>query len=350
MKREDSKLEAVRKALGELSIAVIGYGIQGRAQARNLRDSGLDVRVGLRPGGLSWAAAREDGWKPRSIPRAARGADLVALLVPDSAHERVFAEEVAPALQPGATLVLAHGFSVQYRRITPRADLDVVLVAPKVSGSLVRELFLARRGVPCLVAVHRDPRDRALLRARAFARAIGATGASVIESSFAEETETDLFGEQAVMVGGLTELLTAGYETLVEAGYRPELAYLECFHKLKLVADQVYDGGLARLHRSVSETARYGDLTRGPRVINDETRARMREVLDEIRSGSFAREWIEEHGAGRPNYERLMTSERVHPSEVAGRKLRWRMSQHREDADDGPAHRWSQRCRGCWKE
>jgi ketol-acid reductoisomerase len=350
MERRDSNLEAVKRMLGELSIAVIGYGIQGRAQARNLRDSGLDLRLGLRPGGMSWAAAREDGWKPRSIPRAVRGADIVALLVPDSAHERVFAEQVAPALEPGATLVLAHGFSVLYERLSLPADLGVALVAPKLSGGLVRELYLAHRGVPCLVAVHRDPRGRARERALAYARAIGATEASAIESSFAEETETDLFGEQAVMVGGLTELLTAGYETLVEAGYRPELAYLECFHKLKLVADQVYDGGLARLHRSVSETARYGDLTRGPRVINDETRARMREVLDDIRSGRFAREWVEEHGAGKPNFERLLIHERVHPSEIAGRRLRWRMSQHRDENGDGPTHRWSQRCRGCWKD
>jgi ketol-acid reductoisomerase len=306
-------------------IAVVGYGSQGRAHALNLRDSGYDVTVGLRPDGKTAARARADGFEVRPPAEAARGATLVAILTPDMTHPAVF-KQIEPVLSAKTALLFAHGFSIHYQRVKPDETLDVVLVAPKSPGDLVRRQYEAGQGVPCLMAVAQDATGRAKARTLAYAHAIGGTRSGVLETTFAEETETDLFGEQAVLCGGATELVVKGYETLVEAGYQPEVAYFECLHELKLIVDLLYEGGLAKMHQFVSETAKYGDLTRGPRVIDDHVRETMRTILSEIRSGQFAREWVDENERGLPRYRELMQQDLEHPIERVGKKLRERMN------------------------
>ncbi len=311
-------------ALAGQRIAIIGYGSQGRAHALNLRDSGFDVIVGQRAG-KSRDQAIADGLPVMDPAEAAKAADLVALLTPDMAQPAVYAEAIAPNLKAGGALLFAHGFNVHFGQIAPRADLDVILVAPKGPGALVRREYEAGHGVPCLYAIQQDPTGQAKARAQAYAHGIGGARGGLIETSFAEETETDLFGEQAVLCGGVTELVVQGFETLIEAGYQPEVAYFECMHELKLIVDLLHEGGLSKMHRYISETAQYGDLTRGPRVIDASTRARMREVLAEIRSGQFAREWVAEYRAGNPRYQALKAADLAHPIERVGAELRSRM-------------------------
>ncbi len=318
--------DANPQALAGKRIAVLGYGSQGRAQALNLRDSGHDVVVGLRPHGKSWTQAEKDGWKPEEPAQAVKSATIVSLLVPDMAQPALFREAVAPNLKKGGMLFFSHGFNIHYGQIHPSADVDVTMIAPKSPGNLLREQYEQGRGVPCLLAVHQDATGQALERVLAYAHGLGGTRAGVIETSFAEETETDLFGEQAVLCGGVTELIAAGWETLVEAGYKPEVAYFECLHELKLIVDLIYEGGFARMHQFVSETAKYGDLTRGPRVIDARVRDTMKKILQEVRSGAFAQEWIQEGGGDRSQYTRLLNRDLNHPIEKIGKELRARMS------------------------
>ncbi|HTQ15235.1 MAG TPA: ketol-acid reductoisomerase [Rhizomicrobium sp.] len=314
------------KALAGTRVAVIGYGSQGRAHAQNLRDSGTDVIVGVRKGGKGWDKAQADGLRTAEPRDAADGAGIVAILTPDMTHDAIWRDAVEPAIADNAAILFAHGFSVHYGRVKPRKTVDVVLVAPKGPGDLVRREYMRGRGVPCLFAVQQDSSGNARDRAMGYARGIGGTLGGCIETTFAEETETDLFGEQSVLCGGVSELVLAGYETLVEAGYKPEVAYFECLHELKLIVDLLHEGGLAKMHQFVSETAKYGDLVSGPRVVNAETRQRMKEVLDDIQSGAFARDWILENQAGRPRYEALLKKDLEHPIEQVGRDLRARMS------------------------
>ncbi|MGH7578143.1 MAG: ketol-acid reductoisomerase [Longimicrobiales bacterium] len=318
--------DADLSALAGRTIAVIGYGSQGRAHALNLRDGGLDVVIGLRDGAPSAALARDDGFDVRAVPDAVAGAGLIAVLIPDTAQAAVYATEIAPYREPGSALLFAHGFNVHYGQIEPPADADVLLVAPKSPGAMVRAEYAAGRGVPALIAVHRDVSGGAHALALAYAHALGATRAGVLETTFQAETETDLFGEQAVLCGGVTSLVKAGFETLVDAGYSPELAYFECLHELKLIVDLMYAGGLEGMRRRVSDTAEYGDYTSGPRVIGDAARKAMGEVLEDIRSGGFARQWIAEMERGGPEFERMREAERAHGLETVGRRLRERMA------------------------
>jgi ketol-acid reductoisomerase len=304
------------------TIAIIGYGSQGHAHALNLHESGVRVVVGLRRGGASWERAEAAGLEVRPVAEAAEVADVVMMLVPDQDSRAVYEAGVAPALRPGKTLMFAHGFNIHYGEITPPVGVDVSMVAPKSPGHLVRSEFQAGRGVPALVAVHQDASGRTLANALAYAAGIGCTRAGVIETSFREETETDLFGEQAVLCGGVTALVKAGFETLTAAGYRPELAYFECLHELKLIVDLMYRGGMQFMRYSISDTAEYGDYTRGPRVITEETRAAMQKILEAIQDGSFAQEWLAENRAGRPNFERLRLEDRFHEIERVGAQLR----------------------------
>jgi ketol-acid reductoisomerase len=308
------------------TIAIVGYGSQGRSHARNLRDSGFDVVVGARPGGAAERKAKGDGFRTASPAEAAREASLVALLTPDMSHRSVYAQDVAPNLKPGDALLVAHGFSVHYGEIIPRKDIDVVLVAPKGPGDLVRREYEIGRGVPCLFAVQQDASGGARDKALAYASGIGGTAAGAIETTFPEETETDLFGEQAVLCGGVSELITAGFETLVEAGYKPEVAYFECLHELKLIVDLLYEGGLAKMLHFVSETAKYGDFVSGPRVINAETKDRMREVLRDIQTGKFANDWIRENETGKQNYDAMFAADIDRPIEKVGERLRRHMA------------------------
>ncbi|MFC4726658.1 ketol-acid reductoisomerase [Coralloluteibacterium thermophilus] len=303
-------------------IAVIGYGSQGRAHALNLRDSGFDVTVGLRPGGPTSLRAREDGFIVRTPVEAVASADLIAVLTPDMVQPQLYAETIAPNARQGATLLFAHGFNVHFGQIAPRADLDVVLVAPKGPGALVRREYEIGRGVPCVWAVHQDPAGRAEAHAMAYAAGLGGTRANVIRTTFKEETETDLFGEQAVLCGGASALVQAGYETLVEAGYQPEIAYYEVLHELKLIVDLFYEGGITRMLEFISETAQYGDFVSGPRIVDAGTKARMKAVLSEIQDGTFARNWIAEYRAGLPNYTAFKQADLAHPIEETGRRLR----------------------------
>ena len=316
---------ASTEALNNRKIAIIGYGSQGRAHALNLHESGLQVVVGVRKGGPSWAKAQADGLTVAEPADAVRDADLVAVLTPDMPQKKLYEDVIAPNIKPGAALLFAHGFNIHFGQITPRADIDVILVAPKGPGALVRREFEKGHGVPCLYAVHQDASGQARAKVLAYAAGIGGARAMLIETHFAEETETDLFGEQAVLCGGTTELVLQGFETLVEAGYKPEVAYYECLHELKLIVDLLHEGGLAKMHQFVSETCQYGDLTRGPRIINEETRARMREALAEIRSGQFAREFIAEYEAGSGNYKAMKDGDLAHPIEQVGTRLRARM-------------------------
>lgn len=314
---DSSSLQAKR-------IAILGYGSQGRAHALNLKDSGLDVVVGLRKDGSSWSRAVADGLRVEEPAAAVRGALIIAFLTPDLVQAELY-KSVLPSIANGAAVLFAHGFNIHYRQIEPRADLDVILIAPKGPGGLVRRQFEEGHGVPCLVAVDKDRSGNALRLALAYAQGIGGARAGVIETTFAEETETDLFGEQAVLCGGATELVVAGFETLVAAGYQPEVAYYECMHELKLIVDLLHEGGLKKMYQFISQTAAYGDLTRGPRIVDEHVRARMKDVLAEVRDGTFAREWIEETRSGQKNFRRMMKADLDHKIEKVGAELRGRM-------------------------
>jgi ketol-acid reductoisomerase len=303
-------------------VAVIGYGSQGHAHALNLRDSGVDVRVGLRDGSSSKSKAEAAGLRVLSIAEASAEADVIMILLPDTEQKAVYEADIAPNLKDGDALLFAHGFNVRFGRIKAPAGVDVAMVAPKGPGHLVRRTYEEGGGVPSLVAVEQDATGNAKDLALSYADAIGATRAGVLDTTFAEETETDLFGEQVVLCGGLTELIMAGFETLVDAGYQPESAYFECLHEVKLIVDLMYEGGIAGMRFSISDTAEYGDLTRGPRVVTKETRAEMRRILDEIQSGKFADEWIAENENGRPNYKSLQAKGREHSIEKVGAELR----------------------------
>ena len=319
---DDADLELIRQR----RVAVIGYGSQGHAHALSLRDSGVDVRVGLRDGSPSWAKAAEAGLRVVPTFEACAEADAVMMLAPDTAQRGIYADAVAPNLGEGDLLMFGHGLNIRFGLITPSAGVDVAMVAPKGPGHLVRRQYVDGRGVPCLVAVEQDATGQALGLALSYAKAIGGTRAGVLRTTFAEETETDLFGEQAVLCGGASALVQAGFETLVEAGYQPEVAYFECLHELKLIVDLMYEGGLARMRYSISDTAEYGDYTRGPRIITEETKAEMRRILAEIRSGAFAAEWVAEDDAGRPSYARFAADAVKHPIEEVGARLRGLMS------------------------
>jgi ketol-acid reductoisomerase len=306
------------------TVAIIGYGSQGHAHALNLKESGVDVVVGLRPDSASVQEAREAGLEVLDVAEAASRGDVVMLLVPDEKHREVW-ETVRDGIAPGNLLLFGHGFSVHYEEVTPPAEVDVALVAPKGPGHLVRRQYTEGSGVPGLIAIHQDATGNARALALAYARGIGCTRGGVIETSFREETETDLFGEQAVLCGGASELVRAGYETLVDAGYDPRLAYFECLHELKLIVDLMYEKGISGMRHSISNTAEYGDLTRGRRVISDSTRQAMKDVLAEIQSGEFAREWIAENRAGQENFRRMREEQAGHIIETEGKKLRSKM-------------------------
>ena len=306
-------------------IAIIGYGSQGRAHALNLRDSGFEVVIGLRPGGPTEAKAQADGFVVQAPAEAVKDADLVAILTPDMVQKKVYEESVGPNMKPGACLLFAHGLNVHFDMITPREDLDVVLVAPKGPGALVRREYEIGRGVPCIYAVHQDKSGKAEQLALAYAAGLGGARANIIKTTFKEETETDLFGEQAVLCGGASSLVQAGFETLVEAGYQPEIAYYEVLHELKLIVDLFYEGGITRMLEFISETAPYGDFVSGPRVIDAGVKARMKDVLTDIQNGTFTRNWQAEYDAGLPNYRKFQQADKDHPIEKVGRELRAKM-------------------------
>ncbi len=308
------------------TIAIIGYGSQGHAHALNLRDSGLHVIVGLGLDSKSKAKAESAGLKVMSAREAAKAADTMMILVPDHIQGDLYAEEIGPHLTPGKTLMFAHGFNIHFGQIKPPAGVDVSMIAPKAPGHRVRELFTEGVGVPALVAVHQDASGKALPNALAYAMGLGCLKAGVIETTFKEETESDLFGEQAVLCGGASELIRAGFETLVDAGYAPEIAYFECLHELKLIVDLIYEGGLSYMRYSVSDTAEYGDYTRGPRIINEQTRAEMRKILGEIQSGQFARDWINENKSGRHKFLAMREAAQHQRIEVVGAELRKMMT------------------------
>ncbi len=310
------------KILNGAVIAVIGYGSQGRAQALNLRDSGRAVTVADLPGSPAWRRAQEDGFRPLPADQAAEKAGIVLLLVPDPVHGPVFRDQIEPHMSAGNALILAHGFSLHYGEVIPPDDVDCLLVAPKGPGSLVRRLYQDGQGIICLLAVHQDATGRAQKVGLAVAAGIGAARAGIIKTTVAEETETDLFGEQVLLCGGLSELIKAGFETLVSAGYAPEVAYFECLHEIKQIADMIYSHGIQGMRRRISQTALYGDLTRGPRVITKQTRKRMTQILKEIRDGRFAREWLKENRQGQPNLKRMARRDENHPIEAVGKRLR----------------------------
>ncbi len=314
--------DADRSLIDGRKVAVVGYGSQGHAHALNLHDSGVDVRVGLRPGSSSAAKAEAAGLRVLPVEEAAAEADLVMLLLPDTAQAAVYDKEIAPHLVEGDAVFFAHGFNIRYGTIVPAPGIDVAMVAPKGPGHLVRRTYTEGGGVPALIAVAADESGSAMALALAYADAIGATRAGVLETTFTEETETDLFGEQVVLCGGLTALVTAGFETLVDAGYQPESAYFECLHELKLIVDLMYEQGISGMRFSISSTAEYGDLTRGPRIVSDAVRAEMRTILDEIQDGTFAREWIDENASGLGRYEALRAAGKEHQIEKVGAELR----------------------------
>jgi ketol-acid reductoisomerase len=324
---EDSDLSLVTGR----RIAVLGYGSQGHAHALSLRDSGADVRIGLPEGSKSRAAAEAEGLRVLTPYDACAEADLVMVLAPDTVQRSLYAEAIEPNLKDGDALFFAHGFNIRFGYITPPPNVDVAMVAPKGPGHLVRRQYQEGRGVPCLVAVEQDATGNAMALALGYAKGIGGTRAGALKTTFTEETETDLFGEQAVLCGGATALVQAGFETLVEAGYQPEVAYFECLHELKLIVDLMYEGGLAKMRWSISDTAEYGDYTRGPRVVTDTTKAEMKRILGEIQDGSFAKEWIAEDDAGRPQFTKYREEGAKHPIEDVGGKLRGLMSWIRKE-------------------
>jgi len=302
-------------------VAIIGYGSQGHAHALNLKESGVNVVVGLREGG-SWKKAEQSGLKVMPVADAVKAADVVMILAPDEAQASIYRQHIAPNLKDGAYLAFGHGFNIHFGQIVPPAEVNVFMVAPKGPGHLVRSEYTKGSGVPCLLAIHQDPSGNTRKVGLAYASAIGGGRAGVIETNFREETETDLFGEQVVLCGGLTSLIQAGYETLVEAGYSPEMAYFECLHEVKLIVDLIYEGGIANMRYSISTTAKYGDVTRGPRIVTEKTKAEMRKILKEIQSGQFAKEWVLENQANRPVYNALLKKGAAHPIEDVGSKLR----------------------------
>ena len=305
-----------------VKVAIIGYGSQGHAQAQNLRDSGIDVVVAELEGTPNYKIAQDHGFKPVSAAKAAKDAAVIQILAQDNLQAKLYNEEIKQNLKKGKTLVFSHGFNIHYTQIVPPPDIDVIMVAPKGPGHLVRREYERGAGVPSLIAVYQDYSKKAKKKALAYAKGIGATRAGVLETTFAEETETDLFGEQAVLCGGASELVKAGFDTLVEAGYQPEIAYFECLHELKLIVDLMYEGGISYMRYSISDTAEYGDITRGKRVVSEETREEMRQILDEIQTGEFAREWILENMSGRPVYNSLKRIEGEHLIEKVGTQLR----------------------------
>jgi ketol-acid reductoisomerase len=314
--------DADQSLLTGRKIAILGYGSQGHAHALNLKDSGVDVRVGLRAGSASKAKAEAAGIPVLSTADACREADVIMILLPDTDQARVYREEIEPNLQAGDSIAFAHGFNIHFGQITPPKGVDVWMIAPKGPGHLVRRTFEEGGGIPALVAVSADETGTAKQLALAYAKAIGATRAGVLDTTFQEETETDLFGEQVVLCGGLTSLITASFETLVNAGYQPESAYFETLHEVKLIVDLIYEGGIANMRYSISDTAEYGDMTRGPRIVTDETRAEMRKILEEIQNGTFAKEWIHENETGRPVFNELRRKAHEHPIEAVGARLR----------------------------
>ena len=314
--------DADPSVLAKKRIAVIGYGSQGNAQARCLADSGLNVVVGLREGSSSWDLVKSQGLQPKTIADAVRGADVVMILIPDEEQPAIYTRDIAPNLKDGAYLGFSHGFSIRFGTIVPKKTVNVFMVAPKAPGRLVRSEYEAGRGVPSLIAIHQDPSGDTREVALAYGVAIGSGKAGILETTFAEETETDLFGEQAVLCGGISHLIAAGFETLVEAGYSPEMAYFECCHEMKLIVDLIYERGIEGMRQGVSNTAKYGDYTRGPKIINEETRRAMRQLVEDIRSGKFAQEWVAEHAGGKKRFIEFRKKGQAHPIESVGKKLR----------------------------
>lgn len=318
--------DADLNALSGKTVAVVGYGIQGRGQALNLRDSGVNVIVAQRPGGPNYDLAKEDGFEPMSAQEATEKADVVIILTQDTSQAQIYKESIAPALKSGMVLGFSHGFAILYDLIQPPKDVDVVMVAPKGPGSLVRSQYVENKGVPGLIAVAQDASGKAKDIALAWAKGIGATRAGVLETTFKEETETDHFGEQAVLCGGVSALIKAGFETLVEAGYQPELAYFECLHELKLITDMIWASGIQGMRKRVSDTAKWGDVLVGPKVVDAKVKENMKAVLNDIQTGKFARDWVAEHEAGRPQYTKLLNQDDEHQIEKVGAQLRSMMS------------------------
>ena len=314
--------DANLKLLSGKTIAIVGYGSQGHAHSQNLRDSGCNVIVAEVKGTPGWQKAKDAGFSVMTAAEAAKKADIIVMLAPDTLQKGIYDSSIVQGLSAGKMLMFAHGFNIHYGQIVPPANVDVTMIAPKSPGPLVRQMYAEGKGTPAIVAVHQDASGKALKLALAYALGIGCARAGVIETTFAEETETDLFGEQAVLCGGVTALIKAGWETLVEAGYQPEIAYFECLHELKLIVDLIQVGGLTHMRNSVSETAKYGDFTRGPRVINEMVREEMEEMLAEVQDGTFAREWIRENQVSRPVYNALKRREAEHPIEIVGAELR----------------------------
>lgn len=319
---KDANLEALKQK----TIAVIGYGIQGRGQALNLRDSGLNVIISQRPGGVNYDIAKKDGFDPVDAETAAKQADILLILVQDHLQSELYEKSLKPHMGPGKTLAFSHGFNIHFKKIVPPADVDVWMIAPKGPGALVRTQYEEGKGVPCLVAIYQDASGQALQDALGYASGVGGGRAGIIETTFKEETETDLFGEQAVLCGGASELVKAGFETLIKAGYQPEIAYFECLHELKLIVDLFFQDGIVGMRKRVSDTAEYGDYTRGPRIVTDQTRKEMQKILEEIQQGKFADEWMDENKTGRKNLTKYREDSEKHPIEAVGKNLRKMMS------------------------